>query len=73
MAYILDSTGPILLPFTDENHQTLTQKPDPIDISDKSTNSTNLIDNRKSVKTPREVYKLLPTYITNTLSEESFE
>lgn len=63
MAYVLESGGPIVIPFTDEKENTLTAKPDPIDIGGNSADHTMQVDNRRSVKTPVEVYNLLPTYI----------
>ncbi len=69
MAYILDARGPIILPFTDTDQVPLKRKPDPLDIKSKDTDISQLIDNRKSVKTPREVYDLLPSYILATLGE----
>ncbi len=69
MAYVLDSKGPIVMPFTNEDQLTLKEKPDPIDIASKDTDSSQLIDNRKIVKSPKEIYKLLPSYILKTLAE----
>jgi|UPI00034CF2E3 hypothetical protein len=35
MAYVLDSKGPITIPFTDKNGVTLKYRSDPIDLGDK--------------------------------------
>lgn len=63
MAYVLESGGPIVIPFTDEKKNTLTTKPEPIDIGNKGLADAIRVDNRRSVKTPVEVYDLLPPYI----------
>ncbi len=63
MAYVLESGGPIVIPFTDEKENTLTNKPDPIDISSTDTEDILKVDSRRSVKTPVEVWDLLPSYI----------
>ncbi|RLC25778.1 MAG: metal-dependent phosphohydrolase [Deltaproteobacteria bacterium] len=63
MAYVLESKGPIVLPFTDETEKTLTHKPDPIDISATDTEESKKVDNRRSVKAPKDVYDMLPPYI----------
>jgi hypothetical protein len=63
MAYVLESAGPIVLPFTDENEKTLTQKPDPINVGSPGINELTMVDNRRSVKTPKDVYEILPPYI----------
>ena len=63
MAYVLDSGGPIVIPFTDTQGATLTTKPDPMDMGDSNIAETDRVDSRKSIKTPREVYNLLPPYL----------
>jgi HD-GYP domain-containing protein (c-di-GMP phosphodiesterase class II) len=63
MAYVLDSKGPFVVPFTDKQENTLTSKPDPFIISAQESDPARLIDNRKSLKTPKDVYAILPSYI----------
>jgi HD-GYP domain-containing protein (c-di-GMP phosphodiesterase class II) len=63
MAYILESNGPLVIPFTDNSENTLGVKPDPIDIGRPDTDALLKIDSERSIKTPREVYNLLPSYI----------
>jgi HD-GYP domain-containing protein (c-di-GMP phosphodiesterase class II) len=60
MAYVLESNGPLVIPFTDKKGDTLENKPDPIDLGG---DSLWKIDSQRSIKTPREVYTLLPSYI----------
>jgi HD-GYP domain-containing protein (c-di-GMP phosphodiesterase class II) len=63
MAYVLESKGPLVIPFTDNKGATLRQKPDPINISTFNVEASKNIDNRRSVKAPKEVYEILPNYI----------
>ncbi len=63
MAYVLESSGPIVIPFTDNKGNTLQKKPDPIRISVTETKQRIMVDNNRSVKTPKEVYDQLPSYI----------
>ncbi len=63
MAYVLESKGPIVIPFTDSHEQTLGDKPDPVHINAPLLEETLLIDNRRSVKTPKDVFNLLPPYL----------
>lgn len=51
MAYVLESGGPIVIPFTDEKENTLKTKPDPIDIGRKDIDDIKKVDSRRSVKT----------------------
>ncbi|MBU1342084.1 MAG: hypothetical protein KKE44_03360 [Proteobacteria bacterium] len=63
MAYVLESNGPLIIPFTDTKGDCLSQKPDPLDLSDAKIEDSLKIDNRKSIKKPCEVYDLLPSYL----------
>jgi hypothetical protein len=63
MAYVLDSKGPLVLPFTDGQEKTLRSRPDPFMIRASESEPAKRIDNRRSLKTPREVYRMLPAYI----------
>ncbi len=69
MAYVLESKGPIVIPFTDTHGQTLRVNAEPIDINSPDLVDSQLIDNRKSVKTPRDVFDLLPPFLRNVESE----
>jgi len=61
MAYVLESRGPIVLPFTDTHRHPLGRRPDPFDAGDQ--NELFQIDNDRSVKTPKAVYNRLPPFI----------
>ncbi len=63
MAYVLESEGPIVIPFTDSNGNRLREKSDPVDINSPDLDELLKPDGRRSVKTPLEVYDLLPAYL----------
>ncbi|MFH2059357.1 MAG: HD domain-containing phosphohydrolase [Pseudomonadota bacterium] len=63
MAYVLESDGPLVIPFTDKQSNTLRSKPDPIKITGSETDDSKMVDNSRSVKTPKDVYDMLPSYI----------
>jgi hypothetical protein len=63
MAYVLESQGPIVLPFTDPDGMTLKLKSDPFDISALETDESKRVDGKRSIKEPREVYESLPSYL----------
>ncbi len=68
MCYVLISDGPIVLPLTDSRGSTLTVKPEPIDLADERLVETTLrIDSQKPVKSPIEVYDVLPAYLKETI------
>ncbi len=67
MAYVLESNGPLVLPFTDERGNTLKYKPDPVIADIRAENNVYVVDNRKSVQSPKEVYHFLPNYLRNFL------
>ena len=69
MAYVLESDGPIVIPFTDEDENTLRRKPDPINISMVKDTESKMIDGRRSVKSPRDVYDILPSYIKKIIAK----
>ena len=63
MGYVLESQGPFVIPFTDTKGDPLSGKSDPMDLSDLNLDDAFKIDNERSVKNPRDVYDLLPTYL----------
>jgi len=63
MGYVLESHGPFIIPFTDTKGDSLSEKPDPLDLSDSNLDDALKIDNRRSIKKPFEVYELLPSYL----------
>ena len=69
MAYVLESEGPIVIPFTDNQGNSQTKKYDPISLESDEVDSSLQIDKRKSVKQPLEVYELLPPYLKTKPAE----
>jgi HD-GYP domain-containing protein (c-di-GMP phosphodiesterase class II) len=63
MAYVLESAGPIVLPFTDTRGGSLGSSPDPLDLGAPGADDMSRVDGRKSIRTPLEVYDLLPAYL----------
>ncbi len=63
MGYVLESAGPMIIPFTDTQEKTLSNNANPLDLSEVGSDNVLQIDNRRSIKTPREVYDLLPSYL----------
>ncbi|MBU1341633.1 MAG: HD domain-containing protein [Proteobacteria bacterium] len=63
MAYVLESDGPLVIPFTDDKEKTLKYKPDPININTSGIEESRKVDSRRSVKAPKDVYDMLPPYI----------
>ncbi len=63
MAYVLESKGPLVIPFTDDREKPLREKPDPVSLGAFGSDDVRMIDNRRSVQTPREVYDRLPAYL----------
>ncbi len=64
IAFVLDSDGPIIIPFTDEAGNTLSEKQDPVKFSHLKEKGTNLrIDRRKPPLSPTEAHNMLPNYL----------
>ncbi|MBF0572987.1 MAG: HD domain-containing protein [Desulfamplus sp.] len=65
LAYVLESNGPLVLPFTDSRGKTLsaTASPPPIDLSSDNIPDELKADSLRSIKTPLEVYEFLPEWL----------
>ncbi|MCP3874986.1 MAG: HD domain-containing protein [Desulfobacteraceae bacterium] len=63
MAYVLESDGPLVLPFTDNKRNTLKNKPDPLNINTSGIEESKKVDGRRNVQTPKDVYDILPSYL----------
>lgn len=63
MAYVLESDGPLVIPFTDKDEKTLAAQPEPFKIIPGLVGDDRQIDGRRSVKEPKEVHDRLPSYI----------
>lgn len=66
LAYVLDSQGPVLLPVTNQQGETLKSKPE-VMVLDRGQNQELKIDRKKPPITPVEAYKILPEYLRKTL------
>ncbi len=61
MAYILDSKGPIVVVFTDDQGVPLKRQPDAIDLSEPNSVAAGLkVDHKRPMTTPVKVYNNLP-------------
>ena len=70
MVYVLDSKGPIVIPFTDKNGRTLSHQPEPLNMADLNIaewiddDENRLdIDRFQPLKSPIEVFDVLPEYL----------
>jgi HD-GYP domain-containing protein (c-di-GMP phosphodiesterase class II) len=64
LAYILDSEGPIVIPFTDERGEPLPRQPDPVDLADEDMISAGLkVDDDRPLVSPVDAYRLFPDYL----------
>jgi HD-GYP domain-containing protein (c-di-GMP phosphodiesterase class II) len=60
-AYLMDSQGPIVVPFTDPRGEPLKRHADPIDLANQNGGTPALkIDHRHPLTTPVEVYDQMP-------------
>ncbi len=70
MVFVLDSEGPIILPFTDTRENPLKTKPDLIDLgSDEAKKMDYGIDRERPPKSPVEVFDMLPAYLSAYVSD----
>lgn len=58
MAYVLDSKGPLLIPFTEDS----TTMPDPFNITENKDPSLNIDDTQPKID-PENGYRSMPTYL----------
>lgn len=63
LAYVLESKGPLVLPFTDERGETLYSGISVIDIGASDIDEGLTVDGERTVKRPFEVYNQLPAYL----------
>jgi HD-GYP domain-containing protein (c-di-GMP phosphodiesterase class II) len=69
-AYLLDSRGPIVVPFTDRRGEALRQSPDPIDLSSQNDTASVLkIDHKRPLATPLEMYSKMPATLRKMVFE----
>ncbi len=64
LAYILDSEGPIVIPFTDEIGQPIPEQPDPVDLADEEVKEAGWkVDDERPFVSPIDAYRLFPEYL----------
>lgn len=63
LAYVLESDGPLVLPFTDTNEDPLLSSAEPINLKEPDIDEQFKVDNRKPIKKPLELVELLPSYL----------
>jgi hypothetical protein len=60
-AYLMDSRGPVVVPFTNQRGEPLKQQTDPIDLSNQNSGSPEIkIDHKRPLTSPIEVYNKMP-------------
>jgi HD-GYP domain-containing protein (c-di-GMP phosphodiesterase class II) len=64
MAYILDSRGPIVLPFTNERGEPIPKEPAPVDLADEAMKAAGWeVDDDRPLVSPIDAYRLFPDYL----------
>lgn len=71
LVYVLDSSGPTVLPITDSSESPLLHKPEPFIINPKSEERNLQVDRRRSPLTPLEAHKIIPSYLKDTIVLQS--
>ncbi|WP_321494657.1 HD domain-containing phosphohydrolase [uncultured Desulfobacter sp.] len=61
MAYVLESEGPLVLPFTNSSQAPLTSRPDPYNAGEQT--GVLAIDSTRSIRHPKTVWDCLPAFI----------
>lgn len=70
LGYVLDSEGPLIVPFTDSQRMPITGILAPIDMADEAAkNSEAAIDVTKALLSPIETFHLLPNHLKNPAPE----
>ena len=68
MAFVLNSEGPIVIPFTDRRGAPLAHASDPVDLgADTEGDSPLRVDRRRPLKSPSEVYSFLPGFLKDAV------
>ena len=66
LAYVIDSKGPIVIPFTDTRGNPMKSGYAPVDLSDPSSH-TLVIDRRKNLVSPIDVFDVLPSFLKDAV------
>ena len=68
MAYVLESEGPLVIPFTDRSQAPLTSKPDPFNAGKQT--GILAIDSDRSIRHPKKIWDCLPAFIREIVLPE---
>ena len=68
LAYVLDSKGPIIIPFTDRNGTPLKKAADPVDLGEKTMQKLWKMNQNKEPISPAMVYDKLPPFLKKAAS-----
>ena len=71
MAYVIESNGPIIIPFTDKDGVTLTRISDPIDLGEKHNKAVWALNNEKAPISPIMAYDKLPKYLKDIIYDNA--
>ncbi|MFC1591854.1 HD-GYP domain-containing protein [Thermodesulfobacteriota bacterium] len=64
LAYIIESHGPVYIPFTDPSGNPLPEPQQPVDLQGAEISANELqIDRRRPPIAPKDVYEILPAYL----------
>ncbi|MBU0729302.1 MAG: HD domain-containing protein [Proteobacteria bacterium] len=63
LAYVMDSSGPLVIPFTDTKGDALKKQSAPINLAEQVGREELQINRRKPLNAPIEVYDKLPSYL----------
>ena len=64
LAYILDSEGPLVIPFTDNQGNTISKQPDPIYLADQEVKASGLgVNDEMPLVSPVEAWQRFPEYL----------
>jgi HD-GYP domain-containing protein (c-di-GMP phosphodiesterase class II) len=70
LGYVLDSEGPLVVPFTDSQQTPISGVPAPIDMADEEVKNTELtIDMTKPLLSPIDTFHLLPDHLKQVTPE----
>ena len=64
IAFVLDSEGPIVIPFTDPSGAPYPTQADPLDLGEERFRESEFkVNSQRPLVSPTEAYQLLPDYL----------
>ncbi|ADH86320.1 HD-GYP domain-containing protein [Desulfurivibrio alkaliphilus] len=70
LCYVLESDGPVLLPLTDSEGESLRDKPELLDLSQGQAPKEIKVDRRRPSLNPIEAYEILPDYLRRVVTSQ---